>query len=471
MTDEEEPIHIANPGHEEVPENIEAEQAVLGTLMVWNNLYDELADALQPHHFSDTVLGAIYNECTRRINRGQTANPVTLAGVDPTWTAQLLSNVANSATTKGNAVEYARIIVDLALRRRLMRLSTAFRISARDLDGKTAREVLDEIEVGAFQLANEEEEIDGPLHIEHYVATALEEADKAYKEERGSALSSGLADLDGIIGGCYPGDLLIVAGRPSMGKTALALSVALQVAQEGTSVLIFSLEMAGEQLSLRELAAKAGTSVQNIRQGKMETSTFEAMHQGGVELRELPIYIDDRAALDISTIHNVVRRMVRRHKIGLVMVDYIQLASAKASRRDGRVQEISEITRGLKAIAKSNNVPVVALSQLSRAVEARDDRRPILSDLRESGSIEQDADVVVFIYREQYYLERARPVQKDTQTDDKFAERMARWEKKMVDAANIATLIVAKQRQGPTGSVSVRFDTETTRFTNFKRST
>ncbi|HSV30312.1 MAG TPA: replicative DNA helicase, partial [Candidatus Omnitrophota bacterium] len=308
----------------------------------------------------------------------------------------------------------------------------------------------------------------------------------AYQRDGGLAgISTGLIDMDKKLGGLHPSDLLILAGRPSMGKTSLATNIAFNAAKaykeevdalgnkkavDGAKVAFFSLEMSSEQLAARILAEQAEISSHKIRQGEMTNEEFERLVLAAQELHRLPLYIDDTPALSISAVRTRARRLKRQHGLGLIVVDYLQLLRGSGATSESRVQEVSEITRGLKALAKELDLPVIALSQLSRAVEQREDKRPQLSDLRESGSIEQDADVVMFVYREQYYLERAEPGRRPEESEEKFNERYDSWHKRLMEVVNTAEVIIAKQRHGPVGTVRLSFQGEFTKFGNLAAS-
>jgi replicative DNA helicase len=471
------------------PHNYEAEQALLGALLANNHVFDRVNEFLQPEHFADALHGRIYEAIGKLIERGQIANILTLknlfdqdAALIDAGGAQYLARLANAVVTIINAEDYGRTVHDLYLRRQLISLgeevvNEAFRI---DLD-MPASDQIEHAEQQLYELA-ETGQTEGEFKIfSSALKVAIEIAEVAYKRDSHiTGVTSGLTDLDRRLGGLHPSDLVILAARPSMGKTALATNISFNAARayrevldatgkpvtaEGAKVAFFSLEMSAEQLATRILAEQTGVSSDRIRRGDLKQEDFPTFVQVARELSELPLFIDDTPALTVGALRTRARRLKRQHGLGMIVVDYLQLMRPSAgSRPENRVQEISEITRGLKAIAKELNVPVLALSQLSRAVEQREDKRPQLSDLRESGSIEQDADVVMFIFREQYYHERAEPRQREDESDDKFRERMDRWQERGERIHNVAEVNIAKQRHGPVGTVELFFDGMLTKF-------
>jgi len=461
------------------PHNIEAEQALLGALLVNNEVYDRVAQLIEPRHFYDPLHGRIFEVAARRIQQGALATPVTLKPFlesDPGMTEvggpAYLARLAGGAISIFNARDYAQAIHDLALRRELILLGDE--ISARAAAVTTdsePREQIVEAEQALYALAEKGKYEGGFVSFRRAVKQALDSANAAYQREGGLAgLSAGLIDMDRKLGGLHPSDLLIIAGRPSMGKTALATNIAFNIAKkhkvgerqdgvtgtvDGGVVGFFSLEMSSEQLAARILSEQARVPSEKIRRGEMEEDDFRRFVHATAELERIPLFIDDTPALPISTMAARARRLKRQHGLDVLVVDYLQLMRG-AGRNEGRVNEVSEITQGLKAIAKELDIPVIALSQLSRQVENRDDKRPQLADLRESGSIEQDADVVMFVYREEYYHERLKP----SEDDPKFQE----WVEKAERIYNKAEVIIGKQRHGPIGTIELMFEGQFTRF-------
>ena len=382
-----------------------------------------------------------------------------------------------------NAGDYGRLIFDLHLRRELIALGGDVVNSAYDSNVEaSAVDQIGQAEAKLYDLATTGQTEGGFEDFRSVVIEAITQAEAAHKRQgKLSGVPTGLIDLDGKLGGLHPSDLLILAGRPSMGKTALATNIAFNAAMsyaeeldtlghpkavDGAKVAFFSLEMSAEQLATRILAERAEVASHKIRQGELNPEEFERLTIAAQDLHRLHLFIDDTPALTISAVRTRARRLKRKSGLGLIVIDYLQLLRGSASHSENRVQEVSEITRGLKALAKELDVPVIALSQLSRAVEQREDKRPQLSDLRESGSIEQDADVVMFVYREQYYLERAEPGRRPEESEEKFNERHAKWMERCEEVHNTAEVIVAKQRHGPVGTVRLSFLGEYTKFGN-----
>jgi replicative DNA helicase len=476
------------PPARRLPHSIEAEMALLGAILINNQAYERVSDYLQADHFALAEHRRIYESCQRLIERGQIADPVTLkAYLEQTEALSqaggiaYLARLADAAATVINAGEYGRLIHDLYLRRELIQLGedVVNRAYQGDIDAPADQQI-EMAEQGLFDLATRGSYEGGFESFDHSLAGALEIAEAAHKRQGLlSGVPTGFRDIDGRLGGLHPSDLVILAGRPSMGKTALATNMAFNAARayrrepadgaektvDGAVVGFFSLEMSREQLATRILAEQTQISSDKIRRGMVPADKFTDLVVASRELQRLPIYIDDTPALTISAMRTRARRLKRTRDLGLIVIDYLQLiAPSPGSRHDSRVQELSEITRGLKALAKELHVPVLALSQLSRAVEQREDKRPMLSDLRESGTIEQDSDVVMFIYREQYYLERAEPTQRADESDDKFDSRHQEWQRRCEKAHNLAEVMIAKQRHGPIGTVKLVFQGEFTRF-------
>ncbi|WP_119677752.1 replicative DNA helicase [Indioceanicola profundi] len=464
------------------PHNEEAEQALLGAILVNNKAFEKVGEFLRPEHFFDPANGRIYAACLKLIDRGQVANPLTLKAyfeqdkdLSEIGGAEYLARLAAAIVAVHNAEDYGRIIHDLFLRRQLIEVgedmvNTAYK---HELD-VGATDQIEEAEKKLFDLASSGDIKGDFIPFEKALAGAINSIESAFRRSTHvTGVTTGLRDLDHKLGGLHPSDLLILAGRPSMGKTALATNIAFNAAKahmlsggkEGAAVGFFSLEMSAEQLAGRILADQAEVSGDKMRRGEIAASDFPKFVEASQYLSRVPFFVDDTPALTITAVRTRCRRLKRTHGLGLVVVDYLQLLRGGGLKgSENRVQEISEITRGLKAIAKELHVPVLALSQLSRGVEQREDKRPQLSDLRESGSIEQDADVVMFVFREQYYLERAEPGRRPDEAEDKFNDRYQRWKERLELVHNTAECIIGKQRHGPVGTVRLFFDGNYTRF-------
>ena len=465
------------PNYRILPHNIDAEQGLLGALLVDNRSVEKMGDFLKPTHFFMPAHQRIYESILTLIDRGQTASPVTLKNYFETdddlkdvGGAEYLVDLAASVVSVVNVSDYARTIYDLHLRRELITLgedvvNESYNHSL-EADASTT---IEQAEARLFDLAETGDVKGGFITLRDSVLTAIEQAEKAYQSDgHVTGITSGLIDMDKKLGGFQNSDLLILAGRPSMGKTALAVNWAFNAAKayaesggkEGGRVAFFSLEMAAEQLAGRILSEQSGISGDAIRKGNIKQDDFRAFVEASQKMSQVPLYIDDTPALSISAVRTRARRLKRQHGLDMLVVDYLQLLRGTGSKRglENRVQEVSEITQGLKAIAKELEMPVIALSQLSRQVEQREDKRPQLADLRESGSIEQDADVVMFVYREEYYLSRTEP--------EPGTEKHMKWQESMERAHNIGECIVAKQRHGPIGTVKMFFDPNLTRFSD-----
>jgi len=466
------------------PHNIEAEQALLGALLYDNRLLDRLEDRLKPEHFYHPAHARIYRALNTLIARGQIATPVTLktffeADGDLTNVggASYLMDLAAGILTTAGLTDFADTVRDLFLRRQLIHFGDeiVFEANRHDLN-INAQNQIEGAEQKLYNIATQgDTEGKGFKPFSEALAIAIQTAQLAYQREgKITGITSGFRDVDNKLGGLHKSDLLILAGRPSMGKTALATNMAFRAArsylyskgEEGSPVAFFSLEMSSEQLAGRILADITEVPGHKIREGRLEASDLPKFIAAAAEMEKLPLYIDDTPALSIAQVRQRCRRLQRSKGLGFVIVDYLQLLRGNDNNSENRVQEVSEITRGLKALAKELSVPVLALSQLSRAVEQRDDKRPQLSDLRESGSIEQDADVVMFVFREQYYLERAEPSQKPEEDQAKFNDRYDRWRTRLNEVYNTAEVIIAKQRHGPIGTIRLFFDGDLTRFDN-----
>ncbi|MEM7650517.1 MAG: replicative DNA helicase [Pseudomonadota bacterium] len=465
------------PSYRILPHNIDAEQGLIGALLVDNRAVEKMGDFLKSAHFFMPAHQRIYESILTLIDRGQTASPVTLKNYFETdddlkdvGGAEYLVDLAASVVSVVNVSDYARTIYDLHLRRELITLGEdVVNESYNHTLDADATSTIEQAEARLFDLAETGDVKGGFITLRDSVLTAIEHAEKAFQSDGNvTGVTSGLIDVDKKLGGFQSSDLLILAGRPSMGKTALAVNWAFNAAkayaesggQEGARVAFFSLEMAAEQLAGRILSEQSGISGDAIRKGNIKQDDFRAFVEASQKMSQVPLYIDDTPALSISAVRTRARRLKRQHGLDMLVVDYLQLLRGTGSKRgqENRVQEVSEITQGLKAIAKELNIPVIALSQLSRQVEQREDKRPQLADLRESGSIEQDADVVMFVYREEYYLSRTEP--------EPGTEKHMKWQESMERAHNIGECIVAKQRHGPIGIVKMFFDPNITRFSD-----
>lgn len=472
------------------PQNIEAEQALLGAILSNNRALEKVSEFLLPIHFANPVHGKIYEACRTYIEQGRIADPVTLKAIfandealKEVGGANYLIKLATASTTIINAGDYGRQILDRYIRRQLISLGNdivndAFSISLNE----GAISQVEGAEKRLYDIANEGETTGGPQILNAALRESLISTENAMKNPTGVAgTPTGLVDLDKLLGGLHDSDLIILAARPAMGKSALATTIAFNAATkfeeenkktgaEKKSVAFFSLEMSAEQLATRILSAKAQVSSHLMRTGKLTNDQFDELAAGVSLLSRIPLYIDETPGITVTAIKNRARRMKRDKEkgLGLIVIDYLQLITS-AGRSENRVQELSEMTRALKIMAKELNVPVIVLSQLSRLVEQRDNKRPMLSDLRESGSIEQDADIVMFIFREIYYLQNEEPKRHLNETPEKFALRMAEWEQKKIELANQAEAIIAKQRHGPVGTVKLYFAGEYGRFSDLEQ--
>ncbi len=455
--------------------NIEAEQALLGALLIDNKMFDRVSEFLKPEYFSDSAHAFIFSAITTMQERGDVADPITLSKYlaeksddEKKVNSDYLVDLVASVVSINNAVDYARMIYDLYLRRQLIHFGVETITDAKSYDvDSSAPAQIEAAEQKLFELAGSGQTEGGFMNFSSALNQAIEIAEIAYKNDsKIIGVTTGLRDLDKWLGGLHSSDLIIIAGRPSMGKTALATNIAYNAAKaklfekdSGASVAFFSLEMSSEQLATRIIAQECSISSDRIRRGEVKSSDFKKFTQVSKEICQIPLFIDDAPALTISALRTRARRLKRKHGLGLIVIDYLQLLQvAGSSKVDNRVQEISHISRMLKALAKELDVPVVALSQLSRAVEQRDDKRPMLADLRESGSIEQDADIVLFIYRDEYYESRKEPPQ--------GTEKHELWKNKLSQIYNTAEVIIAKQRHGPVGTIKLYFDGKVTKFGN-----
>ncbi|MEH7826718.1 replicative DNA helicase [Gemmobacter denitrificans] len=467
---------------EALPHNTEAEQQLLGAILTNNDVYDRIASLVKAEHFFDPVHARIFEIAAARIQKNALASPVTLKafleddpGLKELGGAQYLVRLAGAAISSFAARDYAQMIYDLAVRRELIRLGRDIAAKATKVElTSEPREQITEAEQRLYKLGEQGVAERGFTSFLKAVTEAVNSANAAYQRGGGLAgISTGLIDLDRKLGGLHPSDLIILAGRPSMGKTSLATNIAFNIAKaykrgrlpdgsegavDGGVVGFYSLEMSAEQLAARILSEASEVPSEQIRRGDMTETEFRRFVEAAKSLEACPLYIDDTPALPISQVAARARRLKRTHGLDVLMVDYLQLLKGTGRGETNRVQEVSEITQGLKAIAKELNIPVIALSQLSRTVESRDDKRPQLSDLRESGSIEQDADVVMFVYRDEYYHERLKP----PEDDPRFPE----WLEKAERVHGKAECIIGKQRHGPIGTVELSFEGKFTRFGN-----
>ena len=454
----------------ELPNNIEAEQAVIGSILVSNEMFDEINIIIESNNFYDPMHQKIFESIENLIFKGMLANPITLKNYfedekDDLNVPEYLVKITKFSTSARQAIEYSKIIYDMFVRRELIKISeqTVDDVKLNELD-TNGQNIIEKTEKSLYELAEKGSYNSNIIKFDEAMKQTIDMASAAYKNEGGIVgVPTGLRDLDYKLGGLHQSDLIIIAGRPSMGKTSLATNIAFNAAKnlqdtgKKSSIAFFSLEMSSEQLSTRIISEQARISSNDIRQGRISDDQFDKFLETSKDIADLPLYIDETPALSIAAMSNRARRIKRRSGLDMIVVDYIQLMRGTTFNKDGRVQEISQITQGLKAIAKELAVPVVALSQLSRQVEQRDDNKPQLADLRESGSIEQDADVVMFVYREAYYLQRKQPREATVEH--------AEWQAKMNEVAHLAQIIIGKQRHGPIGNVTLEFEE---RFTKFK---
>ncbi|WP_293677250.1 replicative DNA helicase [uncultured Phenylobacterium sp.] len=470
-----------------VPSNIEAEQALLGALLYDNAAFERLGDNLQPRHFYEPFHQRLFETIQVAIRKGQLAEPILLAEQfmnDPAFQelggVRYLADLVDRAPPAANAPDYARSVYDLALRRDLIRIggdiSTLAQAGDAELD---ARDQIEQAEQQLFELAESGGVTQGFVKFADAVQGAVAMAAEAHSRDGGLAgLSTGLIDLDQKIGGLHPSDLVIIASRPSMGKSSLAANVGFDVARQyawepqpdgsrktvrGGVVAFFSLEMSADQLAMRLLAEVSGVSGDRLRKGEIDAMEFGRVRDAAIEIQDAPFFIDDTGGITLAKLTARARRLKRTTGLDLLIVDYLQLVTigGSGSRTDNRVQEVSAITMGLKSLAKELSIPVIALAQLSRQVENREDKKPQLADLRESGSIEQDADMVMFIYRESYYLSRLEPREG---TEEHF-----KWQESMDQVKGLAEIIIGKQRHGPIGTVKLAFNEDLTKFGNLAR--
>ncbi|MBR4126983.1 MAG: replicative DNA helicase [Alphaproteobacteria bacterium] len=465
------------------PRNIEAEQALLGAILANNHALEKVSEFLKPIHFASPVHAAIYQAIIKLHSRGHTADPVTLKGylandgtLDEVGGVKYLMELASTATTIINVEDYGKLIFDRYLRRQLINIGTdivndAYAIG---LDNDATLQ-MSQAEHKLYELGSEGQVEGGPKPFHESLGEVTQEIAEARKNPDGlSGVPTGFCDLDRKMSGLHKSDLIILAGRPGMGKTAFATCLAFNTARsfmndvkDPRGVAFFSLEMSSSQLAGRILSMETQISSEKLRSGKITDDEFRRIVTFASELEKVPLYVDDTPGLTVAAIHNRCRRLKREpgKGLGLVVIDYLQLIDMSTSAYKGdMVRGLTETTRLLKIMAKDLNVPVLVLSQLNRGVEQRDDKRPLLSDLRDSGSIEQDADIVMFVFREHYYIKNSIPVQKQNETDDKFNDRMRKWEKSLIDLEKKAELIIAKQRHGSLGTINLSFEGQFTRF-------
>ena len=463
-------LSIVKDNFKELPNNIEAEQAVIGSILVTNEIFDDINTIISNVNFYDPMHQKIFNAIESMIYKGLLANPITLKNYfekekDEINVPEYLVKITKFSTSARQAIEYSKIIYDMFVRRELIKISDQIIDDAKENDlNVNGQNIIENSEKLLYDLAEKGTFSSSLIKFDDAMKQTIEMASAAYKNEGGIVgVPTGLRDLDDKLGGLHQSDLIIIAGRPSMGKTSLATNIAFNAARniqendKKSSIAFFSLEMSSEQLSTRIISEQARIGSNDIRRGRISDEQFDQFLETSKNISELPLFIDETPAISIAAMSNRARRIKRLHGLDLIVVDYIQLMKGTLNNKDGRVQEISQITQGLKAIAKELGVPVLALSQLSRQVEQRDDHKPQLSDLRESGSIEQDADVVMFVYREGYYLQRKEPREATVEH--------AEWQAKMNEVAHLAEIIIGKQRHGPIGKVTLEFEE---RFTKFK---
>ncbi len=461
--------------NQEIPSNIEAEQHLLGSVLVNNDIIDEIANIINSEKFYDPIHIKIYEVIENLNNKGMVANPITLKnyfeknqGLDDVGGVEYLVRLTRFSSSVKQAMDYAKIVHENFVKRELIQISHQIKDdSINPEDDKSSDLIIEDAEKLLFDLAERGSFSQSFMKFNLALDQSINMAEQAMKNDQGIVgVPTGLTELDEKLGGLHKSDLVIIAGRPSMGKTALATNIAYHAAKNiqlkglKSSVAFFSLEMSSEQLSTRILSEQSRIKSNDIRRGKATEEELGRYIETSRDIYDLPLYIDETPAITISTLSNRARRIKRLFGLNLIVVDYIQLMRTSSKRNDGRVQEISEITQGLKALAKELSVPVLALSQLSRAVEQRDDKKPQLADLRESGSIEQDADVVLFVFREEYYEEKKQPKLGSIEH--------AEWQSKMSDIAGLAEILIGKQRHGPTGNIQVEFEGMYTKFKDLK---
>jgi len=464
---------------DKMPQNIEAEQSLIGSVLFDNKVLEDLPTNFTTRHFFDPLHASIFDACIFLIDNGRLADPLTLKSYLKQDDLQrdmdiekYLSELREGVVSLSKAKFYAEEIRNCYVRRSLIRIGDELiNKSVNPTIDITPDQEISNTEEQLYNLAEKDQINSGPLDFKSVLASATNQINEAYNRKgKLSGIDTGFSGLNRQLGGLNKSDLLVLAGRPAMGKTALATNIGFNAAkssklEKNESILIFSLEMSAEQLAQRILAEQSTIDSHKLRSGDLNETEFSKLVSTQNDILNLPFFIDDTPAISVGQIASRARRLKRTHGLSLIIIDYIQLIQgSKASEAQGRVQEVSNITRGLKSLAKELNVPILALSQLSRAVEQREDKRPILADLRESGSIEQDADVVMFVYREEYYLDKSEPTQRDNENQESFNERFLKWQDRRNMAEGKAEIIISKQRHGPTGIVQVQFEAKFTRF-------
>ena len=468
--------------------NTEAELALIGCILWDNRNYERVSDFVNENQFVDETNKVIFSTIKSLLDRNILVSPITLKNYLPEDNNNInkvnfLNQIKDSAPSTQNAYNYGKIIYDLYVKRNLVGIARNIINETSSNNDKLAENLIENAENDLYNLSQTGNSERSFINFSNALQGAVDIISEAYKRDgKIAGVPTGFKDLDNKLGGLHKSDLIIIAGRPSMGKTALGTNIAFNCAikyQEeidefenkkiidGGKVAFFSLEMSSEQLATRILAEQTKISGDKMRKAELNKNDFNKIAKTSTKLENLNLIIDDNPVLTIPILRSRARRLKRLHDINLIIIDYLQLMSSSSNNKnDGRVQEISEITRGLKSIAKELNIPIIALSQLSRQVEQREDKRPLLSDLRESGTIEQDSDVVMFIYRESYYLERLEPIRKSEEDDLKYNERVSRWQQLTNDNYNKAEIIIAKQRHGPIGSIKMQFDANYTKFSD-----
>ena len=464
---------------DKMPQNIEAEQSLIGSVLFDNKVLEDLPTNFATRHFFDPLHATIFDACIFLIDNGRLADPLTLKSYLKQDDLQrdidiekYLSELREGVVSLSKAKFYAEEIRNCYVRRSLIRIGDELiNKSVNPTIDITPDQEISNTEEQLYNLAEKDQINSGPLDFKSVLASATNQINEAYNRKgKLSGIDTGFSGLNRQLGGLNKSDLLVLAGRPAMGKTALATNIGFNAAkssklEKNESILIFSLEMSAEQLAQRILAEQSTIDSHKLRSGDLNETEFSKLVSTQNDILNLPFFIDDTPAISVGQIASRARRLKRTYGLSLIIIDYIQLIQgSKASEAQGRVQEVSNITRGLKSLAKELNVPILALSQLSRAVEQREDKRPILADLRESGSIEQDADVVMFVYREEYYLDKSEPTQRDNENQESFNERFLKWQDRRNMAEGKAEIIISKQRHGPTGIVPVQFEAKFTRF-------
>ena len=468
--------------------NIDAEIALIGCILWDNKNYEKVSDFLDENHFVDETNKVIFSTIKNLLDKNVLVSPITLNNYLPEDhenfnKVSYLNQLKDSSPSTQNTYNYGKIIYDLYVKRNLVGVAHNIIQEANSDSSKTAENLIENAENDLYNLSQSGNSDRSFINFGNALQGAVDIISEAYKRDgKIAGVPTGFKDLDNKLGGLHKSDLIIIAGRPSMGKTALGTNIAFNCAikyleekdefenkkiVDGGKVAFFSLEMSSEQLATRILAEQTRISGDKMRKAELNKNDFNKIAKTSSKLEKLNLIIDDNPILTIPILRARARRLKRLHEINLIIIDYLQLMSSSSNNRnDGRVQEISEITRGLKSIAKELNIPIVALSQLSRQVEQREDKRPQLSDLRESGTIEQDSDVVMFIYRESYYLERLEPIRKSEEDEMKYNERVSRWQQLTNENYNKAEIIIAKQRHGPIGSIKMHFDANYTKFSD-----